>query len=378
MAGRVTIQDIADALGVSRNTVSKAINNTGILADSTREKILQKAIEMGYKQFSYVTLSGPSANPARAELTLSPEGGSTDALTSPGVLPQTQGFGGMIALFTTTPLGNSHFASTMIDKFQREISGLGYNLTMHRVSHTNLEQMTLPAAFNMEMTSGIICFEMFYPAYSDMLCGLGLPILFVDSPASICNSTLKADRLLMDNRSDIYAFVNEMVLRGKKRFGFVGEYLHCMSFFERYMAFREALTMLGIPCQEEYCLIGNNRSGNPYPSSEDYQAYLMEQFQALKTLPDVFLCANDFVAIDVLQVFRKLGISVPDDVYLCGFDDSPESRVITPPLTTIHIHSQIMGFSAAHLLISRIREPSLNYRTIYTETSMIYRESTGD
>lgn len=104
----------------------------------------------------------------------------------------------------------------------------------------------------------------------------------------------------------------------------------------------------------------------------------MEQFQALKTLPDVFLCANDFVAIDVLQVFRKLGISVPDDVYLCGFDDSPESRVITPPLTTIHIHSQIMGFSAAHLLISRIREPSLNYRTIYTETSMIYRESTGD
>ena len=54
MAGRVTIQDIADALGVSRNTVSKAINNTGILADATRDRILKKAVEMGYKQFSYV------------------------------------------------------------------------------------------------------------------------------------------------------------------------------------------------------------------------------------------------------------------------------------------------------------------------------------
>ena len=52
MANRVTIQDIADALGVSRNTVSKAINNTGILADATREKILKKAAEMGYKQFT--------------------------------------------------------------------------------------------------------------------------------------------------------------------------------------------------------------------------------------------------------------------------------------------------------------------------------------
>ena len=54
MKTRVTIQDIAEELGISRNTVSKAINNTGILADATREKVLKKAAEMGYKQFSYV------------------------------------------------------------------------------------------------------------------------------------------------------------------------------------------------------------------------------------------------------------------------------------------------------------------------------------
>ena len=58
MAERVTIQDIADALGVSRNTVSKAINNTGLLADTTREKVLQKTMEMGYKQFSYANIAG--------------------------------------------------------------------------------------------------------------------------------------------------------------------------------------------------------------------------------------------------------------------------------------------------------------------------------
>ena len=54
MAGRVTLQDIADELGLSRNTVSKAINNTGILADNTRDRVLRKAKEMGYKQFSYL------------------------------------------------------------------------------------------------------------------------------------------------------------------------------------------------------------------------------------------------------------------------------------------------------------------------------------
>lgn len=114
------------------------------------------------------------------------------------------------------------------------------------------------------------------------------------------------------------------------------------------------------------------------PGYNLYREYIMEEIQKRKELPDVFICANDFIAVDVMSVFKQLGIRVPQDVYLCGFDDSPESHVTSPTLTTIHIHSQIMGFSAVHLLMSRIKEPSLNFRRIYTETSLIYRESTGD
>ena len=62
---------------------------------------------------------------------------------------------------------------------------------------------------------------------------------------------------------------------------------------------------------------------------------------------------------------------------LCGFDDAPESRVMVPPLTTVHIHSQAMAFSAAQLLLTRIREPSLDFRKVYTETDLVLRESTG-
>lgn len=79
-----------------------------------------------------------------------------------------------------------------------------------------------------------------------------------------------------------------------------------------------------------------------------------------------------------MQVLNSLNYSVPGDVYLCGFDDSPESRVVTPSLTTIHIHSQDIGLSAVELLMSRIKEPSLNYRTMYIETNLIFRESTED
>ena len=70
MGKRITIQDIADSLGVSRNTVSKAINNTGVLADATRDKILQKAAELGYKQFSYLSPAVSVPKPEICEIAL--------------------------------------------------------------------------------------------------------------------------------------------------------------------------------------------------------------------------------------------------------------------------------------------------------------------
>ena len=107
-------------------------------------------------------------------------------------------------------------------------------------------------------------------------------------------------------------------------------------------------------------------------------ALVEDSLKAMSSLPDVFICANDFVALDIMNLLRKLNLSVPEDVWLCGFDDSPESRIMSPRLTSIHIHSQIMGQTAVNLLFSRIHSPYMNYRTVYTETDLIYRESTGD
>ena len=102
---------------------------------------------------------------------------------------------------------------------------------------------------------------------------------------------------------------------------------------------------------------------------------MIKPFRNMKELPDLFICANDFVAIDAMQVLRDMGKGIPQDVMIAGFDDSVDSRLVDPQLTTVHIHSQIMAYSATQLLISRIEEPTLDYRTIYTETELIYRKS---
>lgn len=342
---KVTIQDIADALGVSRNTVSKAINNSEGLADATRERILQKAVEMGYKQFSYV----------RAFSAVS--GGGENS-------PPVPGLQGEIALLTAAFLTQSHFASTMLDKFQREISLLGYTMTTHRVTADNLREKSLPATFQKERVSAVVCIEMFDLAYDEMLCELSVPVLFVDGPARTGGEALSADQLYMDNDTEIVRFVGDMLERGLRRIGFVGDPRHCRSFYERYRAFRAAMMTAGVPVDERYCIFRNRIEGP-----------VVEQLAELEELPDVFICANDFIAGDTIRALFSIGKSVPKDVRILGFDDAPESRIGSPALSTVHIHTQVMAFSAVQLLISRIREPSLDYRIVHTQTELIYRES---
>ena len=346
MKDKVTIQDIADALGVSRNTVSKAINNSEGLAEATREKILQKAVEMGYKQFSYVK--------AAASFSRSVEGeGNT--------LPS---FQGEIALLTTVFLTQSHFASLMLDKFQREITQLGYTMNTHRVTEENRRDMTLPVTYRPEQVKAVICIEMFDYAYDEMVCELGVPVLFVDGPAKYGGLSLSADQLYMENATELLRFVNDALRRGDRRIGFIGNPEHCHSFAERYAAFYFAMLRAGEPIDEKYCIRYN------HPDE------IAEKLYTLGELPDIFICANDFVACDAMRALFSIGKSVPEDVRILGFDDSAESRHSRPTLSTIHIHTQIMAYEAVHLLMSRIKEPSLDFRTVYTQTDLIEREST--
>ena len=347
MKQKVTIQDIADALGISRNTVSKAINNSEGLADSTREKILQKAVEMGYKQFSYVSSVSELANFT----------GQFSAGTQPA-------YRGEIALLSTVFISPSHFGSLMLDRLQRELIHLGYTLNTHRVEPDNIQNRTLPITFIKERVSGIICLEMFDWDYDEMLCGLGIPTLFVDGPCMSSGKTLASDQLLMDNTSGITQLAAEMIGCGKKRIGFIGNYEHCESFFERYMAYRGIMLLKGIPVNEGWII------------KENHEEFIAPYIEKMEELPDLFICANDFIASDVMQVLRRLDINVPTDVMIAGFDDSSESRLLKPTLTTVHIHTQIMAYSAAQLLIQRIEEPSLDFRTVYTETELIWRDST--
>lgn len=346
MGKRVTLQEIANALGMSRNTVSRALNDTGAVSAETRNKICQTAIAMGYKQFSSIDMpvsdSLPSlmANPGKTE----------------------------IALFTHSFPGASHSGNKLLAAFQNKVDSLGYKVSINIIRDYEIDNLCFPANIHLENIAGILCIELFSEEYSRFLCKQNIPILFVDTPL-LQKCSLDADLLYMENIASVYKLIVSFIKKGKKNISFIGDRYHCQSFYERWQAYVSALTDNDINIDTDMCILDDD--SNPYHDAN----WLADRISSLKHTPEVFFCANDFLATSTIKALKQSGKSIPDDVYVCGFDNAPEATIIEPNLTTIKIHSSSMGYTAADLLLSRIANPHMPYRKTYIETDIIYRES---
>ena len=341
MEKKITIQDIADALGLSRNTVSKALNNTGVLAEDTRQKILEKAAEMGYRRVIYISDPSPAEKGEVKEL----------------------------ALITQNMPYGSHFGTYALNTFQERMSKNNYRLSMFPVRDTEIASLSFPMGFNKEKTAGIICLELFDPEYIEMLGTLGIPLLFLDTAADTDMTQINADFLLMENHLSIFNLTDALIQNGCRRFAFAGNPEHCRSFFERYQGFMHALSANRLdPCTAQFT------GRTVFADSKTLEETVRRTLQ----LPEVFICANDFVAIDLIRALKKYGINVPGDVKVTGFDNSAESRIIEPHLTTVDIPSSKMGYIAADMLLSRISEPDMPYRITHVRTTLKFRASTGE
>ena len=341
MEKKVTVQAIADALGLSRNTVSKALNNKGALAEDTRQKILDKAAEMGYRRVIYISEPSPAEKGEIKELALNTQ---------------------------NMPYG-SHFGTYALNTFQERMSKNNYRLSMFPVRDTEIASLSLPIGFNKEKTAGIICLELFDSEYIEMLNTLNIPLLFIDTAAGTDMTRINADFLLMENHLSVFILTDTLIQNGCRRFAFAGNPEHCRSFSERYQGFIHALSANKLePYTSQF--IGRTVFSDVNTLEEIVKQTLQ--------LPEVFVCANDFVAINLIRTLKKCGVNIPDDVRVTGFDNSTESRIIEPHLTTIDIPSSKMGYIAADMLLSRINEPDMPYRITHVRTTLKFRASTGE
>lgn len=337
---KVTIQDIADALGISRNTASKALNGTNNIPDETRNKVIKKAIELKYKQFAFM---------------------ETESILSKN--------SGNIALLTENLPNTSHFGSALISGLEKRISAEGYNLSIHIIRDIDQESLSLPNNFDVSNVDGIICIELFNLEYSKLITSLDIPTIFIDCSAHICYPEFQADVLLMENEHSTYQLTKKLIDGGYKTLGFIGDYNHCRSFNERWVGFNRALTESGVQLDLSQCILDEDRL---FFSSPEWADDRLRQF---KEFPSAFVCANDHIAVTFMKSLKNT-LSIPKDIVICGFDNAPESKIVEPHLTTVHIYSNEMGVKAAEMLLSRINDPKQPYQVSHIYTKPIIREST--
>lgn len=338
---RVTMQDIANACGLSRNTVSKIFNGRGAVPDSTREYVLAKAQEMGY----YQQITDTDAPPVRKTASQN------------------------IALLTHSKPLNHSFGSLFITNFTDQICRSGYNLKVFEISDQEYSKKVFPSHFALEDVSGIVAIELFDREYTQMLCDLGIPVLLIDSYTRAPSDLMRCDLVYMENYASSIALTARMIDSGAKSIGFVGDINHCSSFRERWNGYRAALGDADLPLDRDVCILVDD--SEPYGEV----TWMMDKLNSMPHLPDGFVCANDFIAIRIMQALQKKGLSVPKDVMVTGFDGSPEAEVVYPPLTTAQIPSADIGRLSADMLLERIASPSLPYRCTFIKTTPIWRES---
>lgn len=337
---RITMQDIADACGLSRNTVSKIFNGRGAVPEATRRMVLERAQELGYHH----------------------------SIKEPDAIQDTSKQN--IALFTSQMPTDYHFGTFFVPAFAEQLSRAGYTLMMYQLSPEDLRRRRLPEHVSLNRTAGILGIELFCKEYVDMLCGLGLPTIFIDTYSGAHPMLPKYDLVSMENIAASAALTRHVIAVGARQIGFVGDVDHCNSFHERWMGFRLALGAAHISLNKEICILDTD--GPQYSDT----SWLLEHLRAMHPIPDALICANDFIAIHVMAALKQLGISVPNRVMVTGFDGLPQSAVLDPSLTTAQIPSAEIGRIAAENLLKRIENPDRPFCCTYVKTTPIWRNST--
>lgn len=337
MKNNVTIQDIANALGLSRNTVSKALNGKHVPV-KTRNAVISAAIEMGYKGYKLAATSEGSQGHRR------------------------------FVILSTRLLMNITFFISVLKGIEESL--MEYDIDLVQFSITN------PASFakfkrylSDAKVDGIICMEFFEPDYINQLLEQGIPLVFFDFPLLDSSPRGSYDVILPENEVAVKDYCMQLILEdGCKTFGFVGDYLHCRSFYERFVGMREALFLSGLSVDLQYSILADDSMYTP--------ENLTEAIGKLPALPDCFIAANDSIALNLMAALKSRKIHIPKDVKVVGFDNSPKIKQFTPLLTSFNVDKIALGKKLTALLLDRVANPTQANQIIHITTKVVVRAST--
>lgn len=191
----------------------------------------------------------------------------------------------------------------------------------------------------------------------------GIPLVLIDSGLSEYPCQSEYDLVSIDHLQASYMLTQHIIDQGARNIHFLQPSLASRSVKIRKIGFREALFAAELPYKRE-----NIHTGDP--SDSDFVQSVVASH------PDAIVCSNDGTAINLLNTLRKLGVNVPKDVAVAGFDNVSYLSYIRIPLTSIIHPSKMISKEAVSLMLTRITYPNLPVKTVLFGGTLVSRIST--
>lgn len=337
MRKAVTIKEIAEALNLSRNTVSKALNGQPV-PNKTRELVYKKAQEMGYKTFSVGSSLSKSYR---------------------------------ILLLSGKPFHNIDFFLPLTGAIETYCYQNNYEFFQFTCGKGTTAFEKVADNIKKSNIDGIVAIECFETAFIENLLSLDIPICFIDFTARNIKAKQNYDLICSSDQKSVYNLVANLINdKGFSKFSFVGDHRHCLSFHERYLGMLRGLRAYGLSHLDQEDILDDD--GFEYGKPTE----LKKKIEKYNRLPDCFICCNDFVARNMIISLKKMGFTVPLDTTVVGYDGVNAALEESPTITTFQVDQEFLGQEAIRILLSRIEYKNLPSRTIIVESKLVIGEST--
>lgn len=331
----VTIHDIAGILGIDSSTVSRALNNSPRVAKKTKDRILEKANELGYQR-------NHLASNLRKNKTFT--------------------------LGVIVPRISRQFFSNAIAGIEETAFKAGYTVIICQSLESLEREQSIVNTLLANRVDGILISISMETKNYNHLKGLRqrkIPYVFFDRHCNIPGNS----NVVINDFEAAFMAVEHLIKKKSTEIAHFSGPQNLEIYKNRFQGYKAALEKYNIPFREELVISSSLMENNA--------AKNVKKMLALPYKVDGLFCANDVVAIGAIKYLKELQIKIPQEIAIVGFSNESISYVIEPALTTVNQSGLEIGNTATKLLIDKISNESKKkiHETIIVKTNLIIRKS---
>ncbi len=334
---RTSIYDIAQRLGVSVSSVSRALSDHPSISAALKERIRQVAEELHY-------------TPNSVAVNLKTGRRNTIGVVVPGI--------------------NRSFFSSAIEGIEDRAYKQGYDVLIYQSkdSAEREERIVNSLAGKVDGVIASVAADATDHGYYNRLSAAGVPVVLFDRTAQ----GVEAGTVIVDDYQGAVLAVDHLLRQGMRRiFHFAGPQ-QVNVWRDRRQGYLDTMRKAGVASPEDYVFEGVNTS------EEEGRRFVRSLLAARaagneEAFPEAIFFAGDFAALGAMLEFREAGIAVPERVAVVGFANEPFCQLLATPLSSVDQFSYKMGYMAGKMMFDRLRgEPQVG---VVIAPELIVRES---